>query len=719
MNKKKDEFISPLDFFDETDSQTPEKPVPARISKPRRERRPSRSQEKKIPAAGKQGRAIFVTGTDTGVGKTTIVKVLATLLKDRGLNVGVMKPVQCGGEDAKSLKEFLQLTDPLEDINPYFAKDPFSPHIAFQRERVQVHRDKILSVFQKLRNKHDILLVEGAGGFMVPIKPDYLVADLVKDMGAELVIVSRTALGTINHTLLTIDKARDLGIAVLGIIYSQSEKKVPGVPEKTNPATIKNISHTRGLGIIPFLEDISPEAILKNCRNKIDLKAFLTKPSGPDTARLISDDKNHVWHPFTQMKDWLAGEPLVIDRVEGNYLIDTEGRRYLDGVASLWVNVHGHCHPAIIKAVKDQVNRLDHSTFLGLTHAPAVALAKKLVRLAPQGLEKVFYSDNGSTSVEVAVKMACQYWQNTGRKEKTKFVHFANSYHGDTLGSVSVGGIGLFHDMYRNLIFPTIAVPSPDGYRDMDFEKSITDLERILSDAGNTVAAVVVEPLVQGAAGMIVWPDGVLKRIKDLCEKHEVFLIADEVATGFGRTGKMFACEHENVTPDFLCLAKGLSGGVLPLAATLTTKKVFDGFVFDYKDQKTFFHGHTYTANPVACAAALANLEIFETEHTLSRLGAKINLMSEKLKMFYNLASVGQVRQKGFMAGIELVKNKESKEPFAWEEKAGIKVCEKARERGVILRPLGNVIVIMPPLAIEKRELDYLLNVTQWAISKL
>ncbi len=710
MKRKQDEdAISPLDCLDEIDEEI-EKPAEKPRKVPEIAGRPLKGGKPK------QGRAFFISATDTGVGKTTAIKVLATLLKDKGLDVGVMKPIQCGGDDAKVLKEFLQSTDPLAEINPYCAKEPFSPHVAFKRQKIQIHREKIISIFQKLRRRHDVLLVEGAGGLMVPVREDYLLADLIKDMGIEVVIVSRLGLGTINHTLLTIDKARDRGIPVAGIIFSESEKKIPGVPEKTNPAAIKHFSKVPGLGIIPFCEDLSCAAILKICKDKIDLNPFLVYADSTKTSSLVNDDKNFLWHPFTQMKDWLDSDPVVIDRAEGCHLIDTQGRRYLDGISSLWVTVHGHNHPAINAAIKDQLNHLDHSTLLGLSHVPAIELAKKLVTIAPRGLKKVFYSDNGSTAVEIALKMAYQYWQNTGRPEKIKIVHLANSYHGDTLGSVSVGGIGLFHKVYEDLTFPTVQIDFPDGYRDQNFDHAFQKLEALFHQSAKEIAVLIVEPVVQGAAGMIVWPDGLLKQIKELCEKHEVLLIADEVATGFGRTGKMFACEHDNVTPDFLCLAKGLSGGYLPLAATLVTKKVFDGFVFEYKDQKTFFHGHTYSGNPLACAAALANLEIFAKEHTLARLHSKINILSEKLKMFYNLPHVGHVRHKGFMAGIELVKDKATREPFAWEDKAGIKVCEQARRRGVILRPLGNVIVLMPPLSISKRELDYLLQVTQGAI---
>ena len=300
--------------------------------------------------------------------------------------------------------------------------------------------------------------------------------------------------------------------------------------------------------------------------------------------------------------------------------------------------------------------------------------------------------------------MAYQYWQNIGQSKKTGLVHLSNSYHGDTLGSVSVGGIDLFHKVYRKLIFKTIALKG-HGW------EAVEELEKLLERRGDSIAALVVEPLVQGAAGMLVWPEGVLKRMRDLTQKYNVFLIADEVATGFGRTGKMFACQHEGVRPDFLCLAKGITGGYLPLAATLTTQKVFDGFLFDYKKQKTFFHGHTYTGNPLACRAALANLEVFQKERTLIKLGPKIKFLAKSLKMFYNLPSVVEVRQKGFMIGIELRGRPDTL--------VGAQVCQRIRKYGVILRPLGNVIVLMPPLSISIKELDYLLMATYRAIEEV
>lgn len=433
-------------------------------------------------------------------------------------------------------------------------------------------------------------------------------------------------------------------------------------------------------------------------------------------------DKEYVWHPFTQMQQYRAEETPVIERGEGSFLFDTKGLKYLDGVSSLWVTVHGHCRKEINTAIMEQLNRISHSTLLGLANVPSILLAKKLLEITPPGLNKVFYSDAGATAVEIALKIAFQYWQqvNGGKnREKQKFVYLDQSYHGDTIGSVSVGGIDLFHSLYRPLLFEGYKIPSPYCYRcPMGKEKAtctmncLMPLGDILAAKGGEIAALIIEPLVQGAAGMIVSPAGYLKRVRELCTRYNVLMIADEVAVGFGRTGSMFACEEEDVAPDIMCLAKGITGGYLPLAATLTTDEIFDAFLGSHEEQKTFYHGHTYTGNPLACAAAMANLELFEKDKVISRLETKIALLSGGLNKFYALPWVGDVRQKGMMAGIELVRDKASKEPFPFSLNIGRRVTLEARRRGLIIRPLGNVIVLMPVLAMSEKELGDVLEIT-------
>jgi len=439
--------------------------------------------------------------------------------------------------------------------------------------------------------------------------------------------------------------------------------------------------------------------------------------------RLAAADKRYIWHPFTQMKDYEGMEPAIIEQGEGSYLIDIHGRRYLDGVSSLWVIVHGHRCAEIDRAIIEQVGRISHSTLLGLSHPPAIELAERLVEITPRGLERVFYSDNGSTGCEIALKMAFQYWQHRGARNKTQFISFKNAYHGDTLGAVSVGGIDLFHEAFRPLLFPVLQAEAPYCYRcplNLSLPACgmacLDSLERILKDHHEEVAAVIIEPLVQGAAGMITHPPGFLSGVRELCTRYEVLMIADEVAVGFGRTGKMFACDHEQVRPDVMVLAKGITGGYLPLAATLTTEEVYAAFLGDHHEFKTFFHGHTYTGNPLACAAALANLEVFARDKTLEQLAPKIDFLARRLERFEELPAVGEVRQCGFMTGIELLADKETRAPFPPQEKIGIKVILEARKRGVIIRPLGDVIVIMPPLSISQAELEELVEVIYQSI---
>ncbi len=670
-------------------------------------------------------KTFFITGTDTGVGKTYTTLALGALLREAGLDAGVFKPVQSGVGDAEFLKDRLGLADNLREINPYCAKEPLSPHIAFPRAGIKLVPAKIIAAFDKVAARHEIMLVEGAGGLLVPLVKGYGMADLARDLGGRLVIVARLGLGTINHTLLTVREARRQGLTVAGIIFCDTTGGRKGIAEQTNPQAVQELADVPVLGTIPFLKQTDMARVARCCRGQIDLKVLLAEPP-PDTARLLALDKQYVWHPFTQMQDWLAdvpGKPLVIDRGAGSYLIDSDGKRYLDGSSSLWVTVHGHRHPVLDEALQRQADKIAHSTMLGLANRPAVELAAKLVGIAPQGLEKVFYSDNGSTSVEIALKMAYQYWQNTGQKKKTALVHLANSYHGDTLGSVSVGGIDLFHQVYRKLVFKTIELDMPDCYRapagkqypDHAFE-AVARFEELLKKKHAEIAALVVEPIVQGAAGMIMWPAGVLRCFEQLCRKYDVFLIADEVATGFGRTGTMFACEQEAVHPDFLCVAKGITGGYLPLAATLTTRRVFDGFLFSYQEMKTFFHGHTYTGNPLACAVAIANIDLFKQARVLEKLQPKIAFLSRRLECLKAYPCVGDIRQRGFMVGVELVVDRQKKTPFPWQERIGARVCEAARQYGVLLRPLGNVIVLMPPLSMTCAELATMVGAVEKAI---
>lgn len=438
-------------------------------------------------------------------------------------------------------------------------------------------------------------------------------------------------------------------------------------------------------------------------------------------------DKKFIWHPFTQQAEWAGRKPIVIQSADGVWLKDIRGRRLIDGVSSLWVNVHGHNHPALNKALRRQLDRIAHSTFLGLTHEPAIRLAKALVEIAPKGLSRVFYSDNGSTAVEVAVKMAYQYWQLKGKSRKTKFVSMKEGYHGDTLGSVSVGGIDLFHARFKRLLFRgwTVRAGGNEPAKGRKGERATLPLppirrfadspiRDILERHHREIAAVVMEPLVQGASGMLLMPKGYLAHVAALCKRYNVFLIVDEVATGFGRTGKLFASEHEDVSPDFLCVAKGITGGYLPLAATITTERIYQAFLGRYDEFKAFFHGHTYTANPLACAVALENLNLMKKAGFLAHVKALASQLAAGLEPLKRHPNVKEIRQLGLMVGIELAQADTS--PFPPGARMGLKCCDAAFKRGVWLRPLGDVVVLMPPLAISRHELKSLIDVVHQAI---
>ena len=444
------------------------------------------------------------------------------------------------------------------------------------------------------------------------------------------------------------------------------------------------------------------------------------------TAQLRDLDRRHVWHPFTPMKLWLESDPLVIVAAEGMHLIDSDGNRYLEGVSSLWCNVHGHRVPEIDRAIQDQLGKVAHTTMLGLASEPAILLADRLMPIVPAGLEKVFYSDAGATATEIAFKLAAQYWFNRGRGQKNEFVGFAEAYHGDTVGAMSVGRMPAFHQPYFPMLFKVHFAPSPYVYhdparRDGDevAAECLASLESILRDRADRIAAICIEPIVQGAGGIIVHPPGFLRGVRELANRYDVLLIADEVATGFGRTGRMFACEHEGVSPDLMCVAKGITGGYLPLAATFATREIFDAFLGNPEEGRTFYHGHTYTGNPLACAAALASLDLFESRQLVSAVAEKAIRLARILEPLRDLPHVGDIRQKGFMIGIELVADKNTRQPFDPKLRTGARICMNVRRHGIILRPLGDVIVLMPPPAMGLDDLATLVHAVHTEIANL
>ena len=430
-------------------------------------------------------------------------------------------------------------------------------------------------------------------------------------------------------------------------------------------------------------------------------------------------DHTYLWHPFTQMQEWMGEEPCIISQGDGHYLIDIHGRKYLDGVSSLWCNVHGHRVKELDDAIRAQLDRIAHSTFLGLSHVPGIQLAQKLMAVAPQGLQRVFYSDNGATAVEIALKMAVQYWQLKGEARRSEIATLADSYHGDTIGSMSLGYSETFHRFHKSLVFPVVRLTPPHIFR---YYKGMTEPEALkaavaeadekLTARKGSLAALVMEPLMQGAAGMWSQPVGYLHALSKICHRQGILLVLDEVATGFGRTGRLFACEHAGVTPDILCLAKGITGGYLPLAATLTTEEIFSAFLGEYQEYKSFFHGHTYTGNPLGCAAALASLELFEREDIIERMQPKVAYLQRRLDNdFLALRHVSDARQWGFMVGIELVEDKAGRKSYPPEKRIGHQVILEARKRSVMIRPLGDIVILMPPLNITDDELKVLLDV--------
>lgn len=439
-------------------------------------------------------------------------------------------------------------------------------------------------------------------------------------------------------------------------------------------------------------------------------------------AELLEKNRRFLWNPFTQMKDYLAEEPVVIERAEGVKLVDVDGVEYYDGNSSLWLNVHGHNRAELNDAIVSQLEKVAHSTLLGMANVPALELAERLVEITPSRLAKVFFSDSGATAVEIGLKVAFAYWRRVGRPEKSKFVAFDNGYHGDTIGSMSVGGIDLFHSEFGPLLFPCERVSFPHAYRFAGSEEecadaSLAELQALFEKRGDTIACLVVEPLVQAAAGMRTMPPGFLAELQRLCREHEVLFFADEVATGFGRTGELFACEHEGVEPDIMTLGKGLTGGYLPVAATLVSDAIYDAFYRDFAELKALYHGHSFTGNQLGCAVALASLDLFEHDGLVAHVQESSRLVARRLEQVAGLPHVGDARRRGLMVGIELVADRATKEPFDWRDRTGHAVCVRARELGMITRPLGDVVVFMPPLVSEPDDLEAMLSILYQAIA--
>ncbi|MCY8718735.1 adenosylmethionine--8-amino-7-oxononanoate transaminase [Bacillus sp. S10C12M] len=442
------------------------------------------------------------------------------------------------------------------------------------------------------------------------------------------------------------------------------------------------------------------------------------------THDLIEKSKKHLWLPFTQMKDY-DENPLIIESGAGIKVKDINGKEYYDGFSSVWLNVHGHRKKELDDAIKKQLGKIAHSTLLGMTNVPATQLAERLIDISPTKLTRVFYSDSGAEAMEIALKMAFQYWKNIGKPKKQTFITMKNGYHGDTIGAVSVGSIELFHRVYGPLMFDSYKAPIPYVYRsesgdpDECRDECLRELEQLLEEHHEEIAALSIESMVQGASGMIVMPEGYLAGVRELCTTYDVLMIVDEVATGFGRTGKMFACEHENVQPDLMAAGKGITGGYLPIAVTFAAEDIYKAFYDDYQNQKTFFHGHSYTGNQLGCAVALENLALFESENIVEQVAQKSEKLHFLLQDLYTLPHVGDIRQLGFMCGAELVQSKETKKAYPADRRVGYKVSLKMRELGMLTRPLGDVIAFLPPLASTTEELEEMVAIMKQAIHEV
>ncbi|MBI5178917.1 MAG: adenosylmethionine--8-amino-7-oxononanoate transaminase [Nitrospinae bacterium] len=688
-------------------------------------------------------KGLFIAGTGTSVGKTTAAGAIAHLMRQNSYDVGVMKPVSTGtplkdgrqhSPDLDFVREMAQTEDKDDLALPYSFSTPASPFHAAMVEGRRIEPSRIHSAFKAIFEGRDLVIAEGAGGLMAPLTEEVLWADIVKLLGIPALIVSPAGLGMVHQAISTVMAAEVYGIEMAGLLVVETDAKLhPPIDQRL----LERHTELPLLGILPFCPALARKRPdLDKFREHVEehlkierLIDFLER-SGSKAAqkRLEREDKAHVWHPFTQQSEWEKESILIAGRGSGTKITDLHGNPYLDGHSSYWVNLHGHGHPRLTRTLAKQAGKLEHATFLGLSNQPAIELAGRLTEITPASLKKVFYSDNGSTAVEAAMKMAVQYWRQTlgKRGKKTKFMALRNAYHGDTLGAVAVGGVDSYRRMFGDLLTDVVFADSPYCYRcprGVSYPSCglscAVEMEKMVEENASRVAAFIVEPMVQCPGGIITAPHGYLKRVRAACDKHGVLLIADEVATGFGRTGRMFACEHEDVQPDMMCLSKSLAAGVLPLAATLTTQAVFDAFLGDYAEHKTFYHGHTFTGHPTACAVALESLRLFRRKNVLGQVETKSQHLRDELIRLENLPHVGDIRQIGMVVGIELVKDRDAKEPYPASQRIGHKVILVARERGLIVRPLGDVIVLFPILASSNVDLKKMADILYESIAEV
>ena len=661
------------------------------------------------------GRIVAITGTGTGVGKTVLAAALCAALRRRGMDCRAIKAVATGVPPGADAEDAVLLggamgTAASEAVLATFAL-PRSPLAAAAAEGRELDVEALARSIEAAAAGCDLLLVEGVGGLLVPLAARHTVRDLLRRLDADVVIAALAGLGTINHTALTVEAALGSGLRLIGVVLVDAVGDEPAFVAE-NAAQIADQCGVPVLGVLPHLDDATDIDALADAAGALDLSA-LTAPRPDASEAVVAADRRHLWHPFTQTSDWREEAPLVIRSGDGSWLRDEAGHRYLDGISSLWCTVHGHAHPALDRAAREQLGRIAHSTFLGQTHAPGALLAEELAEVAPPGLTRVFYCEAGAAAVEAALRIALLAQRHAGHPERSRFVALGDAYHGDTAGAVSVGRSEPFHTGLDPILFPARTVPSPH----LDEAGSLRALSDLLDREGDRVAALIVEPRVQAAAGMLTHSDRWLAEAAALARRHGALLIADEVATGFGRTGDLFASGGAGVAPDILCLGKGLTGGYLPLSAVLTTEELFDRFTAPYAEHRTLYYGHTYTGNPVACAVARASLRLFEEEGTLAsarRLAATLaGLLAERVAP---MPGVFEIRSRGVMTGIELRGGATPLDPAL---RTGRRVILAARRRGVVVRPLGDVVVLNPPLTMTDVEAEILVSAVAGAIAEV
>jgi adenosylmethionine-8-amino-7-oxononanoate aminotransferase len=669
-----------------------------------------------------QSQLLGVVGTDTSAGKTVVAAAVVAALRARGMRVAGLKPVATGVEPGEAGEDAMLLgrasgVEPGEALLASF-RLPRSPLAAARAEQRSIDVEALVRAIGERAAAVDLLVVEGVGGLLVPLTERATVRDLMRRLDAPVLIVGRAGLGTIGHCALTVEAARSAGLDVCGVVLSDVDGATDPEFARENAAQIAAQCDVRMLGILPYLADTSDlDALARAAEASLDLDGIQQALHDDDTLHdeVVALDRKHVWHPFTQTSEWRGEDPVVIRSAHGCRLVDARGREYIDGVASLWANVHGHTHPRLDAALREQAGRIAHSTFLGLTHEPGARLAAELCAVAPPGLTRVFYSEAGASAVEVGLRVALLAQRHRGNTRRTRFVSLTEAYHGDTAGAVSIGRSEPFHRGLDPLLVDVLRVPPPHLLERQGMspqaatDESLRALNATLQQHGDEIAALVIEPRIQGAAGM--WPhtDEWLQKAVAAAHDSGALVICDEVATGFGRTGDMFASAGAEVHPDILTIGKGITGGYLPLSATLVREELFDLFTSPYTDHRALYYGHTYAANPLACAVARASLALFDEENTLQRARRLADRLAVLLAPLQALPGVAQVRQRGVMAGIELCAGALDN-PNDPALRVGRRVVLAARSRGVIVRPLGDVVVLNPPLVLSDEDASLLVE---------